>query len=384
MEKIVIAPDSFKGNIPAAEVCKIVAQAAKEVFPAAVTVSMPLSDGGEGFVDSMLHAKAGKRVTVTVNNPLMRPIEADYAILPDGTAVVEMAAASGLPLIAREQRNPFLTSTYGAGELIAHALYKGCRSILLGLGGSATNDGGIGAAAALGIRFLAQDGTLCLTGGDLSRIVRVDASGMHAGLRSASITIACDVMSPLCGNDGAAHVFAPQKGASQQDIQTLDEGLDRLARLLKTQFGKDLCALQGAGAAGGMALPLCVFANAPLRLGLDVVLDAMGFDRHMDADLVVTGEGRTDAQSAMGKVVSGVAKRAKAFGVPVVVLSGGLDTGLDALYAAGVTAAFATCRKVQTREQALEGGREALYLSAMDLFRLVRAFSQTGRIVLKA
>lgn len=379
MEKIVIAPDSFKGNIKAAEVCQIVAKAAKEVFPAAKTVWMPMSDGGEGLVDAMLLAKGGERVTVSVNDPLMRKINADYAILPDNTAVVEMAAASGLPLVLREERNPLLTTTYGAGELIADALDKGCRTIILGLGGSATNDGGIGAAAALGIRFLAQDGTLCLTGGDLHRITRVDASALHAGLSEARITIACDVMSPLCGKDGAAHVFAPQKGASEEDIKTLDKGLDRLAKLLEKQSGVNLCAVQGAGAAGGMALPLCVFTNAQIRPGLELVLDAMGFDKHMDADLVLTGEGRTDAQSAMGKVVSGVAKRAKAFGIPVVVLSGGLEDGLGALYEAGVTAAFATCRKVQTREQAIEGGRDALYLSALNLFLLLRAFSHNKK-----
>jgi len=373
--KIVIAPDAYKGSLASGEVCDIIKQAAERFLPEARCVCLPVADGGEGMVDALLAALGGNRVRLTVSGPLGKPVEAHYALLPGGSAAIEMAAASGLPLVPAGRCDPMRTTTYGAGELIADALDRGCRSIVLGLGGSATNDGGMGAAAALGVRFTDAGGReLAPCGGSLAQVADIDCRGLHPAFAECEITIACDVTNPLCGPAGAARVYGPQKGADADMVEALDNGLYHLAGLMEAQTGKRLRALPGMGAAGGMALPFIAYGNAVLRSGLDIVLDALDFDRHLEgAALVITGEGRTDVQSVMGKVASGVGRRAAAAGVPAVVLSGALEEGCETLHADGVTALFACCSRVQPLEWQMEHARENLSFAAEQLFRLLAA-----------
>jgi glycerate kinase len=373
--KIVIAPDSYKGSLTSGQVCDIIKQAAERFLPDVWCVCLPVADGGEGMVDALLGTLGGERISVTVRGPFEEPVEAHYALLTDGSAAIEMAAASGLPLVPEGRCDPTRTTTYGTGELIADALNRGCRSIVLGLGGSATNDGGMGAAAALGMRFIDADGReLTPCGGSLSQVAEIDCRGLHPAFTQCEITIACDVSNPLCGPAGAAHVYGPQKGADAVMVEVLDDGLNHLAGLMETQTGKILRTCPGMGAAGGMALPFIAYGNAVLRSGLDIVLDALEFDRHLDgASLVITGEGRTDAQSAMGKVASGVGRRAAAAGVPVIVLSGALEEGCETLYSEGVTALFSCCARVKPLAWQIEHARENLSFAAEQLFRLLAA-----------
>ena len=374
MNKLIIAPDSFKGSLPAVRVCDIIESAARRHFPQLAVTRMPVSDGGEGLVDALLFGAKGERVTVQVSDPLMREIQASYGILSTGEAVIEMAAASGLPLLAAGKRNPMYTTTYGTGQLILDALDRGCRKIILGFGGSATNDGGAGLAAALGIRFLDKDDQPVLNGDNLSRVVRIDAQTMAHGLSSCRISIACDIANPLYGPQGAAHVFGPQKGATPEQVTRLDGGLRILAELIHRQTGINMQEIPGAGAAGGAPVPLIAFANAQLVSGIELVLDRLDFDKDLETcDLVITGEGQTDAQSTMGKVVCGVGRRAKAAGVPVVVISGSLRAGYEGLYDEGITAVFSAVRGVCTLEQALVNAEENLRRSAEDIFRLIKA-----------
>jgi glycerate kinase len=376
--KIIFAPDSFKGTLSAGEVCAILEAAARESLPDAELLSLPLSDGGEGLVDSLLAAQGGERISVEVQDPLFRPVSAAYGILPDQTAVIEMAAASGLPLLGASERNPMRTSTFGTGQLIADALARGCRKIILGLGGSATNDGGIGAAAALGFRFLGESGDLPPIGASLPDIRRIDCSAVLPVLRETRILIACDVTNPLYGPTGAAAIFGPQKGATPDIVAYLDQGLTNLAAILRRDHHFDPQKVPGSGAAGGLAVPFLLLGQAEIRSGLDLVLDQMDFDRlAADCDLIVTGEGRTDAQSAMGKVLSGLSRRASRLGRPVVALSGAIEPGSEALYNAGIIALFATLRRVSSLENALANAPADLAAAARDLFRLVATLWKT-------
>lgn len=373
MRRIIIAPDSYKGTLSAIEACNIIEKAALESFPQLTVVKLPMSDGGEGFADSMYYSCGGEKVTVEVKDPLWRDIRASYVILQDGTAVIEMAAASGLTLLRKEERNPLETTSYGTGQLIAHALEKGCERIILGLGGSATNDGGIGMGAALGMRFLNGNEEVPLSGKGMEAIDTLDCSEIHPGLKKAQITIACDVTNPMYGENGAAYVFGPQKGADQDEVKRLDFGLRNFAKVIDRSIDFKVEDIPGSGAAGGMAGFLLAFANAKLRSGLDIVLEAMQFEKHLkDCDLVITGEGRTDRQSAMGKVISGIGSRTKKYGIPLVVLSGTLEEGSEMLYEAGVTAMFSACRNLTDQEELLKNAETNLYNAAKNLFRLLK------------
>ncbi len=375
--KLLIAPDSFKGSLSAEEVCEIISQSARECLENVECLCLPVADGGEGMVNAMLAAKGGELVSLTVQDPLGRPVQAGYAKLPDGSAAVEMAAASGLPLLAKEERDPVHSTTYGAGQLIRHALEGGCRRVVLGLGGSATNDGGLGVGAALGMRFLDGEGNeLPPCGESLSQVERVDLSGLLEQWRETEFVLACDVENPLCGERGAANIYGPQKGADRDMIAALDRGLHHFASLLERRSGRKLLDMAGMGAAGGMALPFMAFGNARLQAGLDIVLDAQGFDGLLEGcDLVVTGEGRTDAQSAMGKVASGVGRRAEKAGVPAVILSGALEDGCERLYNKGITAMFASCSRAGSVEWHMDHARENLSFAARQLFRLIGRFA---------
>lgn len=323
--KIVIASDSFKGSLTSMQVASSVELGIRDVMPECNVIKVDVADGGEGTTASILRSSGGRIIRILVSGPLGEPVEASYAILDDGmTAVVEMAAASGLTLIPPSERNPMLTSTYGTGELIADALDRGCRRFIVGIGGSATNDAGMGMLTALGFRFLDSRGQqLPPVGGSLGMIADVDRAGMHAGLADAEFLVACDVDAPFHGPRGAASVFAPQKGAGPGMVRDLDRGLENMAEVILRLTGKDIAELPGAGAAGGLGGGFVAFLNTRLERGVEMLLDAVGFDSLIEgASLVITGEGRIDSQTLAGKAPFGVMMRARRKGIPVIAIGG--------------------------------------------------------------
>ena len=323
--KIVVASDSFKGSLTSLEVAQSVAKAVKEAYPSCEVVEVNVADGGEGTMDALQQTLGGRKVILEVSDPLGRPVDASYVILEDGsTAVLEMSAASGLPLLAPEERNPSKTSTLGTGELIRDALDKGCRKFLVGIGGSATNDAGMGMLHALGYRFMDASGTeLAPVGGTMINVASIDMSGRHPALSEAQFIVACDVKAPLYGPDGAAYVFAPQKGADNEMVEALDMGLRHFAEVSAFATGCDSSSLEGSGAAGGLGYAFRQFLGASLERGVEMVLDAIHFDELLNgADLVITGEGRVDSQTLTGKTPYGVARRALRQGIPVVAIGG--------------------------------------------------------------
>ena len=343
MKKCVVVSDSFKGTLSSGEICAIAQRVIPRHFPACEVVCIPVADGGEGTVDCFIQSMGAQRVEVTVTNALGKRSSAAYARIGE-LAIIEMAAAAGLPQVG-EHRRPGTATTYGVGELIAHAIGSGCKRILLGLGGSATNDGGCGCAAALGVEFFDADGRSFVPVGDtLGLIERID-TGKAALLRDVELTIMCDVTNPLYGPTGAAYVFAPQKGADAEKVKSLDAGLRHFGDVIRSQLGHDVSMMPGAGAAGGMGAGCVALLGGKIQSGIDAVLDATGFDRQLDgADLVITGEGRIDSQSAGGKVISGVAKRTSAKGVPLIAIAGGIADSAGAVYNIGVSAMFGTDR----------------------------------------
>lgn len=325
MKKIIIAPDSFKGSLAAIEVANAIEEGCRNVFPDCATVKIPIADGGEGTTDTLVSAMGGKKIKMQVHNPLMQPIEVEYGLVEAGkTAVIEMAAASGLTLLSKEEQNPTKTTTFGTGEIIKDALQRGCRSFLIGIGGSATNDAGTGMLRALGYRFLNRNGEeMDGTGASLSEICSIDESGIMPELKEANFTIACDVNNPFSGPNGAARVYAPQKGANEEMTKKLDEGLENFRKLIEKEKSIDLNTIEGAGAAGGLGGGFVAFLHAQLKPGIEMVLKAVDFDRHLqNADLVITGEGKLDKQTAMGKAGSGILQAASKNNVPVIAIGG--------------------------------------------------------------
>lgn len=378
MRKYVVIPDSFKGCLSSGEICDIIAREIRRRDPEARVCALPVADGGEGTVDAFLGALGGEKVAVPCRDPYGRPLTAHYGLFPDGkTAVIEMAAAAGLPLVG-EDRRVADTTTYGVGQLIAHALKRGAERILLGLGGSATNDGGCGAAAALGVEFLDAEGKAFVpVGGTLRRIAHIRTGGLLPALRQAEVIAMCDIDNPLCGESGAAAVFAPQKGADAATVRMLDEGLAHLAAVIEMDLGRSLLALPGGGAAGGFGAGSVAFLGAQLQMGIEAVLDLTDFDRlAADAYLVITGEGRLDSQSLRGKVVVGVARRARALGVPVVALVGSSETDIAAAYDAGVTAVFPINPAPTTLSEALAHARTHLAFTAENVLRFARCLEE--------
>lgn len=373
MGPILLVPDSFKGSLSSRQVCEIMERQLAGYFPSVPIVALPVADGGEGSVDAFLAAAGGQRVTKTVTGPFGQPVEAFYGILPDGrTAVVEMAACAGLPL-AEGQLDPERATTYGVGELILAAKAAGRTKVILGLGGSCTNDGGAGAAAALGAVFHREDGTPFVpTGGTLQEIASLDCAPLAEALAGVELVAMCDIDNPLFGQEGAAWVFAPQKGADDAMVARLDEGLRHLGEVSCRCLGKDLSQLPGAGAAGGLGFGMAAFCGAKLQMGIDVVLDTLGFEERLQqASLVFTGEGRIDSQSARGKVVAGVARRAKQAGVPVVALVGEIGQGFEPLYDQGLTAVFSINRAAQPFAQSRHHAADNLALAMDNLARLL-------------
>ena len=346
MRKIVIASDSFKGSLSSLEVAHAAAIGVHSVHPECETICLETADGGEGTASALTRALNGQWVKVTVSDPLGRKTEARYGIADiDGrkTAVMEMSQASGLTLLKSSERNPLLTSTYGTGEMIIDALEKGCRRFLIGIGGSATNDGGTGMLEALGFRFTDADGSPVtgLCGGNIHRIAEIDASMAAKGVEEAEFIIACDVQTPFCGPEGAAAVFGPQKGGTPGTVAQLEEGMQHLNNMIIKHFGTDLSKEEGTGAAGGLGGAFKVFLNAQLHKGIDMVLDAIGFDRSIEgADLIITGEGKIDSQTAQGKVIAGITERAGRYGIPVIAIAGIVDLAAEDLKDSGMTAVY--------------------------------------------
>lgn len=376
MRKIILAPDSFKGTMSSQEICDILAQEIHRVWPQAQVVSIPVADGGEGSVDAFLAAVGGEKIAVPCKGPHWEDIQGFYGLLPDGTAVVEMAAAAGLPL-AGQRLCPDQTTTYGVGQLVRTAVRGGIKRLIVGLGGSATNDGGAGMAAALGVRFFRADGEPYIpTGGTLDQLARVDRSGLEPALADVELTAMCDIDNPLCGPTGASAVFGPQKGAGPDMVPVLDRNLGHLAGIMAESLGRDLRNMPGAGAAGGLGFGVAAFFGGRLQMGIETVLDVVGFDRLLEgAWLVITGEGCIDGQSLRGKVVSGVARRAKAADVPVIAMVGDIGEGAGGLYEQGVTGIFSINRAAIPFSQARTRSREDLRSAAADLFRLLARMS---------
>ena len=375
MEKILLVPDSFKGTLSSRQVCQVMAGQLRRFFPQAQVKSIPVADGGEDSVEAFLAAAGGERRTRTVTGPFGEPVEAFYGVLGDGrTAVIEMAACAGLPL-AEGRLNPERATTYGVGELLLAAKEAGCTKAILGLGGSCTNDGGVGAAAALGAKFTRADGAAFIpTGGTLGEIAALDVSPVAQALQGMELTAMCDIDNPLYGDAGAAAVFAPQKGADAAMVARLDAGLRHLGQVSARCLGRDFSHLPGAGAAGGLGFGMAAFCGAQLRMGIDAVLDAVGFDSLLPGtDVVFTGEGKIDSQSARGKVVSGVAVRCRKAGVPVVAVVGQIGQGFEEMYQQGLTAVFSINRAAQPFAESRFHAGENLALTMENIARLLAA-----------
>jgi glycerate kinase len=371
--RVVVAPDSFKGSLSATQVAQAIGAGVLRAVPDAELVLVPLADGGEGTVDAFVTAVGGQIVAVSATDPLGERVESFVGLLDDGeTAIVEMAAASGLPLVPDDKRNPMLTTSYGTGELIKAALDLGCRKLILGIGGSATNDGGVGMVQSLGGSFRDEAGAEVGFGGkELARVRSIDASNLDPRLHTTSITVACDVENPLTGPNGASAIFGPQKGATPEMVETLDAGLRNLAEVIRRGVGTDIETTPGSGAAGGMGGAALAFLGAKLKPGIEIILAAARFDEKLNgASLVITGEGRVDAQTLQGKVVNGVLRDARAHGVPVVVLAGGIEPEGYALLDHGATALLSIADRPMPLAEAQERAAELLEHAAEQAMRL--------------
>ncbi|MBT2575776.1 glycerate kinase [Bacillus sp. ISL-51] len=371
--KIVIAPDSFKESMTSKEAADSIEKGFKTVFPDADYTKIPVADGGEGTVQALVDATEGRIIEKTVTGPLGTPVSAAYGLLGNGrTAVIEMAQASGLHLVPRHLRNPLQTTTRGTGELIADAVSYGVTEIIIGLGGSATNDGGAGMASALGVRFLNNDGQeIADGGGSLHHLAAIDMSRLSPDVQRVKVHAACDVENPLTGENGASFVFGPQKGASEETKVLLDQNLHHFASVLKRQLGIEADKVKGAGAAGGLGAGLIAFLHAELKSGIEIVLDTLSFsDQIRGADLVITGEGQIDGQTIFGKTPAGIAKCAAAQGIPVIALAGSLGKGFENVYSEDITAAFSIVPGAVSLEEALALGRFNLESTARNIAAL--------------
>lgn len=379
--KFVIAPDSFKGGLTAKQAAEAMKKGIKRVFPNAEYALVPMADGGEGTVQSLVDATNGRFLTATVHDPLNQLTKAEYGMLGNGeTAVIEMAAASGLQFVDRQTANPLATTTYGTGELMLDAIDHGAKKIILGIGGSATVDGGAGMAQALGARLLTADNTpVGLGGGALAELDHLDMTRLDPRIQQTTITIASDVTNPLTGPNGAAAVFGPQKGASPEMVKELDRNLHHYARVIAKELGKEVESQPGAGAAGGLGAGLLAFANAKMQQGIKLVIEATGLkSKAQDADYVFTGEGGIDFQTKFGKAPYGVARATKSVAphAPVIVLAGNIGRGVDSLYApVAIDAIFATPAGAKPLAQALRDAPQDIAQTAENVARLI----QTGQ-----
>ncbi|MEE9575562.1 MAG: glycerate kinase [Gammaproteobacteria bacterium] len=375
--KIVLAPDSFKGNLTSLQVASALEKGIKRVIPNANCIKVPMADGGEGTVQSLVDATGGKFVRKQVKGPAGKLVSARYGILADGkTAVIEMAEASGLPEVeGTKDKNPIKTTTYGTGQLMMDAINKGANHIILGLGGSATVDGGAGMAQALGVRFLDKKGNEIKelgAGGMLNKISSIDMSKLNPKVKQTKVTVASDVENPLCGKKGAAYVFGPQKGATPAMVTKLDANLKHFAAVIKKDLHKDVMKLKGGGAAGGLGAGLVAFTGAKLKSGIDIVIEATGLARHIKgADLVLTGEGRVDFQTAFGKTPSGVAKAARKQKVQTVAIGGGIADDARGVFEHGIDGLASACARDMSLQEAMSNSKAHLANAAERVIRLV-------------
>jgi glycerate 2-kinase len=373
--KIVIAPDSFKESLTALEAATAIENGMKKILPEASFLKVPMADGGEGTVQSLVDATGGKIITKTVTGPLGDPVEAFFGISGDEkTAVIEMAAASGLHLVPAGERNPLVTTTRGTGELIASALDYGVEHIIIGIGGSATNDGGAGMARALGIMLLDADGKeIGEGGGELNTLASVNMAGIDPRLGAVKIEVACDVDNPLTGVRGASHIFGPQKGATPDVVEVLDNNLHHFAEIIRTDLGKDIEHVSGAGAAGGLGGGLMAFLSAELKRGVDIVLDAAKLESHLqDADFVITGEGKIDGQTIFGKTPIGVAKTAKRHNVPVIAIAGNVAPDSEVVHEHGIDAVFSIVPGVISLDDAFKNAHTYVERIAENIASVIK------------
>lgn len=375
--KIVIAPDSFKGSLSAKEVADAIEKGINKLNKNITVQKIPMADGGEGTVQALVDGTGGKIIYTRVFDPLMREIDSFYGILGDNkTAVIEMSAASGLTLISVEERNPLLSTTYGTGQLFLHALEQGCRNFIIGIGGSATNDGGFGMMKALGVKFLnSSKEDIGLGGGALERLSFIDISNLDPRIKECSITVACDVDNPLCGVRGASSVFGPQKGATSEMIVTLDKNLKLYSEIIKDLLGVSIVNTPGSGAAGGLGGGLMAFLNAKLKSGIDIVIDATNLEAYIkNADLIITGEGCIDYQTQFGKTPYGVAKLGEKYKIPVIALAGSIGKDANVLYDRGFHSIFSIVNKPMTLEEAIKEGAFLLEDAAERVLRAMLCF----------
>lgn len=374
MRKAVLIPDSFKGTMSSSRIIAVMKAQILKYWPECQIVSIPVADGGEGSVDSFLTALGGEKISIRTQGPWGEEIDSFYGLLPDNTAVIEMAASAGLPLVG-DRKDPSKTTTYGVGELILDAAKKGAGRIVIGLGGSATNDAGCGAAAACGVTFLDGEGkSFVPTGATLDRIASIDLSTMDESVRKLEITAMCDIDNPFYGPSGAAAVYGPQKGADEEMVSFLDERMKKLSSLVESQLGIDLQAIPGSGAAGGMGGGMKAFFNARLQMGIDTVLDVTGFDDlARGADWIFSGEGKIDSQSLRGKVVIGVARKAKRLGVPVIAVVGDIADDIDAAYDEGVTGIFSINRVAVPYKEARLRAESDMALTMDNIVRFIKS-----------
>ncbi len=368
--KIVIAPDSYKESLTAMEVAIAIENGFKQVMPNAEYIKLPMADGGEGTVQSLVDATNGEIIKHTVIGPLGEAVVGFYGLFGDGkTAVIEMAAASGLHLVKPALRDPLKTTTYGTGELIKAVLDKGVKHIIIGIGGSATNDGGLGMAQALGIRMLDNNGNeLGYGGGELNKLSTIDMSNIDPRLADTRLEVACDVDNPLCGPKGASYVFGPQKGATPEMAKQLDHNLAHFAQIIKSQLGKDVIGREGAGAAGGLGAALLGLLEAELRPGIEIVMDAVNLNNIIaNADLVITGEGRIDSQTIHGKTPIGVARTAKKYHLPVIGIAGCLSSDCNVVYEYGIDAVFSVVNRATDLASALAEAAENIELTSRNI-----------------
>ena len=372
--KFLFASDSFKGSLSSRRTAELLTLAAQEIFPGCECTSVETADGGEGTTDAVLSAVNGKKIMLPVHGPLGKMTESSYGILSDGRVIMEMASASGLPLVPCSLRDPRCTSSYGTGEMIADALERGCRDISIAIGGSATNDGGTGCMRALGVRFYDKDGNdLKGCGQDLIKICTIDTSGIHPLIKDASFNIMCDVTNPLCGGNGATYTFGKQKGGTPEILAQLESGMQNYRDIILNRFGINMDEVPGSGAAGGLGAALMVFLNGKLKSGIDTVLDLVRFDQKLDGvSLVVTGEGCTDRQSAFGKVIQGVGMRCKKRNIPAVALVGSIGDGAEDIFNYGIRSIMTTVNSPMPLEEALNRAEELYIKAAIRMFRMIK------------
>ena len=374
MQNFILVPDSFKGTLSAIEVCNIMKSSIKNLYKDANIISVPVADGGEGTVDAFLYALGGEKKSVWVSDAFNeQKILVHYAMLKDDIAVIEMAACAGLPLV-KNRLKPDKTTTFGVGELIIDAINSGAKKIILGLGGSATNDGGCGMAAALGVKFKdEQDQEFIPTGGTLSQIYKIDMNNIYPKIKDVEFISMCDVDNPLCGKLGASAVFAPQKGADEDMVKLLDEGLAHLAKIIKRDLHIEVKDIKGAGAAGGLGAGSIAFLQSKLTKGIDVILDTIKFDELVSkADIVFTGEGKFDSQSLHGKVVMGVANRSQKYKTPVIVVTGAIGENIQEAYNKGITAIFSINKEPMEFSKSALKSKENMILTMENILRLLK------------